>query len=226
MMFKSDARSQYRALVLKGHKRFSNGWMLDASYTWSRSRDQDSNERSTSLSRHLPEDQCDLDADWGPSDFDARHNFVASATVELPWDFMVSAMVKVRSGFPYTALHDYDLNGDGYDNNERAVIEVEPGVYYHYSRNTERQPWSRTVNLGLSKVIRLGGEYTLEIIGQVFNLFDSANWWTSRAHRILSGGCHFDGDGEWVPCTTYDDFGETDIPGDPRHFQLGLRLRF
>jgi hypothetical protein len=198
--------------------------MLDASYTWSSSRDQDSNERAIGTGQHLPEDQYNLDAEWGPSSFDIRHKLVASAAVELPFDLLLSAMVTVRSGFPYSAWHNGDLNGDQVD--DRAVVEIEPGVYYHYPRHSERQPWFHNTNIRLSKTLRLGKEIEAELLGEVFNLFDNDNLWVGSWRQTLSEGCDSTGDGGWLPCTVIDDFGTAEIPGQPRRYQLGLKLRF
>jgi outer membrane receptor protein involved in Fe transport len=223
IMFRSDARSTAKSVSLSARKRFSNGWFLDASYTWSDIRDNGASDNYTSRGRHYPEDQYDLDAEWGPANFDVRHKFVVSGGVNLPYGFMVSGYVFSRSGFPYSAGHNDDLNGDDYYESERSVIETEPGVFYHYPRNTFRQPWFVTTNLRLSKSFRLGHGTELELIGEVFNLFDRANRYTTRWD--LSEGCYFEEEG-WVPCETYDDFGELNRPGRPRQYQLGLRVRF
>lgn len=222
--FRSDGRANARSLVLTARKRFSNGWFLDASYAWSDIRDNGSNQRSGSRYNHFPEDQFDIDADWGAADFDVRHKLVVSGGVSLPYGCMVSGYVFARSGFPYSAFHWDDLNRDGYWESERSVIETEPGVFFHYPRNTFRQPWFTTTNLRLSKSFRLGRGTELELIGEVFNLFDRANWFTTV--WALSEGCFYDWRGDWVPCETYDDFGELNQSGSPREFQLGLRLRF
>jgi hypothetical protein len=224
-MFTSDARSRHKALVLTARKRFSDGWLLDASYTWSESRDQDSNERSTSGSFHYPEDQYNLGNEWGPSDFDVRHKLVVSAAVELPWDLMASGMVVIRSGLPYTAFHWGDPNRDG-NFTDRAIVEVEPGVFTHYARNTERQPSYRNMNLRLSKTFSPGGGFELELLAEVFNLLDSDNTWVGSDNQVLAAGCFYDSSGAWQACETWDTFGEPNIPGDPRTFQLGFKLRF
>jgi len=224
IMFRSDARANNRSLVVTARKRFSNRWFLDASYTWSNIRDNGSNQRSLSRGRHFPEDHYDLEAEWGPANFDVRHKFVVSGGVYLPFGFMVSGYVFTRSGFPYSAYHGWpDLNRDSYRESERSVIETAPGEFFHYPRNTFRQPWFVTTNLRLAKSFRLSVGTELELIGEVFNLFDRANWYTTR--WTLSGGCYFWGE-TWVPCETFDDFGENNRPGRPRQYQLGLRLRF
>jgi len=223
--FRSDARADAKSIVVTARKRFSSRWFLDASYTWSNIRDNGSNQRSGSGSRHFPEDQYDIDADWGPANFDVRHKFVVSGGVYLPYGFMVSGYVFARSGFPYSAGHGSDLNRDGFYESERSVIETDPGVFYHYPRNTFRQPWFTTTNLRLSKSFRLGRGSELELIGEVFNLLDTANWYTTR--WTLSWGCYYSSwSGTWRPCGIDEDFGELNRSGSPRQFQLGLRLRF
>ncbi len=214
MVFKSDAKANYRAVVIKFNKRFSHNWSLNGSYTWSRSRDQDSNERSVSSSSSgWPEDQYNLGAEWGPSDYDVKHKFVLSGMVLLPYDFTISSIVYIRSGFPYTATDGRDLNGDGYYR-DRATIEVSPGVFKHYGRNTERQPWFHNVDLRVSKIFRFGGQYQVEVMLDVFNLFNNENWYTTNTQLVDRYG------------NIRDDFGELTRSGDPRSFQLGARFRW
>jgi len=219
MMFKSDAKANYKAVVLKARKRYSNGWMLDASYTFSRARDTDSNERSvSSTGSGYGEDQYNLSGDWGPSDYDVKHKFVASAAVALPYDFTVSAILFIRSGFPFTANDGRDLNTDGYYH-DRATWEIEPGVFYHYPRNSFRDGWYRNLDLRVAKTFRLMGDFELEIIAEVFNVLDNENWTTTEDTLVID---------EWWSGNTYlnPDFGAKTDSGNPRQYQLGLKFRF
>ncbi len=212
MQFTSDAEAEYTALIIKANKRFSNGWMLNASYTWSEAEDNDSNERSVSSSSSFPEDQFNLDNSWGPSNFDVEHKFVASATYQLPYGIHLSGIINVRSGFPYTLFDADDVNGDGY-RNDRALVEVSDGVWKHFARNTENQDWRRRMDLRLSKVFRIG-DNELELIADIFNVTDEDNWVTFD--NLLTR------DGEIIN----PDYGEDDDPGAPRSYQLGVRFRF
>jgi len=213
MQFFSDAKQEYRAAIIHGRKRFADSWFLDFSYTWSTSKDNDSNERSVSSSSDFPEDQFNLDSSWGYSNFDVRHKFVASFGWQLPANFLVSGIYTWRSGFPYTAEDGRDINGDGYYN-DHALVETSPGVYYHYGRNTERQPDYTTLDLRLSWTANFGKNLQLELIGEVFNLFDSSNWLTNKFDLI-------DRYGDFI-----DDFGANNLPGTPRTFQVGAKFRF
>jgi len=214
MEFNSDANAEYTAVMLTARKRFSNKWFLDASYTWSEAMDTDSNERSVSSNSDYADDQYNLAADWGPSNFDSTHKFVASFGWQLPLNFMVTAIGQYRTGFPYSAFDDRDLNTDGYVNNERAVIETSPGVYTHYKRNTFRQPDFKSLDIRASWTARFGGSFELELIGEVFNVMNNDNWITTETDLVNSDG------------SLDEDFGELDIPGNPRRYQLGVKFRF
>ena len=214
VQFTSNAEAKYTAVILKAHKRFSDNWFLDASYTWADAKDHDSNERSTSSSSGFPEDQYNLDAGWGPSNFDVEHKFVASFSYQLPFNFLVSAIGYWRSGYPYSARDNRDNNGDSY-RNERALLEVSDGVYQHWDRNTERQPSAKNLDLRLSWTTRLGSTFELELIGEVFNVTDAANWYVSSSNQTLS----YYGDID-------EDFGVPDQVGLPRRYQVGAKFRF
>ncbi len=218
IMFRSDGEATSTSFVLFAKRRFSNGWFVDGSYTWSQIRDNGPHQRSLFRAYGFPEDQYDIEAEWGPANYDVRHKFVVSGGVDLPHGFLISGYVFVRSGYPYSAGHGWDLNGDGYW--DRSVIETEPGFFYHYPRNTFRQPWFSTVNLRLAKTFQLGRQVNLEFIGEVFNLLDSANWWTTN--WTLSWGCDHNYRDVWVPCQVNEAFGDNNISGRPRQYQLGL----
>jgi hypothetical protein len=207
IQFFSDAEQEYRSVILHGQKRFSDRWFLDFSYTWSSSKDHDSNERSVSSSGDFPQDQFNLEYSWGYSNFDATHKFVTNFGWQLPANFMVSGIFTWRSGFPYSAQDRNDNNGDGY-RNETAQVEVSPGVFEQFDRNTERQDAFTTFDLRLSWTANLGKSMQLELIGEVFNLFNSANWLTDNFTYA------------------YDDFGLNTLPGSPRTFQIGAKFRF
>ncbi|MFV2073169.1 MAG: TonB-dependent receptor domain-containing protein [Thermoanaerobaculales bacterium] len=213
IQFTSDVRQDYQAAVLFIRKRFSHRWALDANYTYGKSKDNDSNERSVSSSSSFPMDQYNLDIDWGYSNFDIRHKFVASFMYQLPWNFMVSAIGSVRSGFPYSAMDQRDINGDSYNRNERAMIE-DNGTFFQYGRNTFRQPSNKNLDLRLSWTANFSSRMSLELILDMFNVTNQANWYTTRT-RLVS----------WNGSLT-SDFGDLNRVGDPRNWQFGVKFRF
>jgi len=213
MQFTSDAEAEYTGIVLKLKKRFANNWFLDASYTWSDAKDNDSNERSVSSSTDFAEDQYNLDGDWGPSAFDVENRVVASLGWQLPLNFMVSAIGTYQTGYRFTALDGRDNNGDFYFN-DRALVETSPGEYYHYPRNSFNQPDRKNIDMRLSWTARFGGDFELELIGEVFNLLDEENFWSSEDILVERDG------------TINPDFNEVTNAGLPRRYQVGAKLRF
>ena len=99
--------SSYNALWVTATKRLSRGLQFDASYTFSKSIDVN----SQSSQGVTFQDSNNLRGDRGLSDFDARHRFVISGLYELPFrkdsalgGWQLSAIVQSQSGNPVTLL--------------------------------------------------------------------------------------------------------------------------
>ena len=102
-----STNSSYNALWITATKRLSRGLQFDASYTYSKSLDVN----SQSGQGVTVQDSNNLQGDRGLSDFDARHRFVISALYELPWHknelvggWQLSTIVQSQSGNPVTLL--------------------------------------------------------------------------------------------------------------------------
>lgn len=116
----SDGDSWYRALVLEARHRWSGGFMLQSSYTWSKS--EDTTQASTFFSdatngttSAFPEFIPDYNK--GLSDFHAEHNWVLNASYDLPIarglsgvsralldGWRLATIVNMRSGSPLTVF--------------------------------------------------------------------------------------------------------------------------
>ena len=82
----NSAHSTYHGLQWKGEKRFSHGLYFLASYTWSKSLDNQSNGTDDSAaSGQYPQDPRNSRLDRGLSSFDRTHRFVGSAVWEIPF---------------------------------------------------------------------------------------------------------------------------------------------
>jgi hypothetical protein len=109
--------STYRSLQMQYQRRLSRGLQALASYTWGLSEDNASDEASASLipggvSQFLVDPRQDV----GPSDFDIRHNALASLTYDIPapgssravravlggWG--VDGIFRARSGSPVSVI--------------------------------------------------------------------------------------------------------------------------
>ncbi|HUG55355.1 MAG TPA: hypothetical protein VMR21_17235, partial [Vicinamibacteria bacterium] len=119
-------RSRYDSLqVGVVHRRES--LRLQAAYTLGSSRDNRSGsggrqEFTNGQARTF--DPYDLDRDWGPSDFDVRHNLVANASWEFRlgrgWlgdGWQVNGIATYASGLPFTPIIPGDPDRDGSDSN-------------------------------------------------------------------------------------------------------------
>jgi hypothetical protein len=115
------AESSYRALELQYRRRLSRDGRAFASYTFSRSVDNASDDSSV----HIPWTHLDRARDKGYSNFDVRHVFTAAASYDFPrvggprtlsallGDWGIDAVARARSGYPLTVLAGTDVLGVG-----------------------------------------------------------------------------------------------------------------
>jgi hypothetical protein len=130
----STGNSIYNALTVTLTKRFSNGFEVLSSWTYSHSID-DSTDLSALLS---PQDNSFPNLDRSNSDFDQRHRWITSAVYQSPYHnsdsaawkkfltgFTVAPIVEVSSGRPYNLLIGYDSNLDfGSSTGRPSLIET------------------------------------------------------------------------------------------------------
>lgn len=76
--------ANYQAFSFQVNKRFSHGFNLISSYTYSKSLDDTSGIRTQS-SELFPQNDLCIPCEYGPSDFDVRHRVVASFIYDLPF---------------------------------------------------------------------------------------------------------------------------------------------
>lgn len=116
-------------------------------------------------------DKNNLDADWGPAANDVRHRFVMSTVARLPWGVQFGGIVTASSAAPYNITTGLDGNGDR-DINERP-LDASGVMTAPFSGRGDG--FFRT-DLRLSKSIGLGGERKLEVLWEMFNLFNTVNF--------------------------------------------------
>lgn len=81
-----DGNGNYNALSFKVTQRFAAGLNTLLAYTWSQSLDDTSNIRGTVGSDFSPQNAlCPTKCEYGPSDFNIPHRFVASVLYSLPF---------------------------------------------------------------------------------------------------------------------------------------------
>ena len=142
--FATGANSHYHGLQMTAEKRFGNGLTGQVNYTWSRCMDTVSNGGFLQFSAGgiLSPLPGDLARDYGPCDYDIRHNLNAQYVYALPSKvrrrslghvlngWQVSGTLFWHSGIPFSVLSTpYSANGDGIVNGSGPQLaSVIPGV--------------------------------------------------------------------------------------------------
>ncbi len=206
------------------------------SYTWAHSID-DSSDLQTLL---LPQDVNNFRAERSDSLFDQRHRFVFSGVLASPqgwrssdetWkrifaDFSVAPIVELSSGRPFNIITNTDTNNDQSSQTDRPNVDSNgvltlppPFQTGNLARNRGIKHGFASVDLRLTRSIRFGERYKIDLIGEVFNMFNRFN--------------------EASTSPFFDDvnaFGQRDSGGrfysrptaafDPRQFQFGVKFSF
>ena len=168
-----SANAYYNALVLQASRRFSRNWSFAAHYTWSKAID----ETSDFNIEYTAQNQLDVRADRGLSDFNQAHRFVAYGLYRSPSSirnkllagWSLAPIVRANSGMPFNILTGYDNLGDGQATTHRPL-----GL----GRNVGRGPDFVSVDARAERAFRLKPEGTAEIRAtfEVFNLLNRTNF--------------------------------------------------
>lgn len=185
------AQSWYTGLQVGVRTRQMRGQAYSIAYTLS------SSENDTDGSKAFPQDQGNIRGDRGPTPTDARHRLTAAGTLALPRGWMVSAVVRARSGLPYNVTTGVDNNSDGVPNDRQ------PGT----GRNSARGTAFAQADVRVSRTFRFASR-SVELLGEVFNLTNRTNWMN------YNGGLNSSA------------VGQPTNAGPPRQLQLGMRFSF
>ena len=111
----SDVNSNYNSLNARLRRQFDRGFLFDFYYRFSKSIDQLSNEGPGAQTNQT--DPARPQNEHGPSDFDAKHSFTASALWDLPifrtrtdWigkvagGWQLNTIMSAHTGFPWTPV--------------------------------------------------------------------------------------------------------------------------
>jgi hypothetical protein len=238
-VLEGSGREDYKALLVKLEKRFSNRFQFTAAYAYSRLR-----------GFNYGRDITNPFAFPGYNGGDLPNAFTFSGVANLPWGFNLGLIATLQSGAPLSASipgsNNSDLNGDGTNNDYlpgtgfnsvnrdvnkdklRQLVEAYntnfAGKNAPRGGQFPRLALPSDFNLGdsfQSYDVRLSKEFNLyteraklELVGEVFNLFNISN-------RLGYSGLLDAGFGQ--PTNKANpNFGL----GGPRIFQFGGRLKF
>src|SRR5947209_2409246 len=196
-VFESAARSVYNGLAIQATQRFTRGFQFIAAYTFSKAKDDRPDQTTVVVGADdtkIVENQINPAADYARSDTDLRHRFVFSPVYEvgrISWsqntvaralfsDYIVSGIVQLQSGTPYSALVSGDPNNDGNTANDRL-----PGTV----RNQFTTPAVYQFDARLTRTIHFNENMRLRLIVEGFNIFNRSNVATTNTTFFnFSGG--------------------------------------
>jgi hypothetical protein len=190
MVANSLGQSRYRGLTIGIRRRFARGYQFEANYVLAKDEDNDSNERDPFTDRSF--NFFDLGLDWGPADRDIRHKVNAFGHFPVPGGIQLTARIQGRTAQPITAS-PRSLNGQDRGRNG----ERKDNAFFSFD-------WR------LARPFRLGREYQLMPMIEMFNTFNNDN-----NINPLSTPALFN----------FDGFLRTGV-GDPRQVQLAVKFTF
>jgi len=235
LQMESTGNSSYNALWLSATKRFTRGFQMNTSYTWSKSLDYN----SLSTQGVVVQNSYDLRGDRGPSDYDARHRLVLSTIYELPFrgrrlakGWELAAILQAQSGNPLNIVTS-NSTVTGIANTVRpsttGPIAVLHGIdrwfdttmiapvsgFGNLGRNVVIGPGFYNIDFSILKNTRLSDRISAQFRAELFDLLNHPN---------------FGQPGNVVGTPIFGHITSTRFPtgesGSSRQVQLGVKLVF
>jgi hypothetical protein len=178
----SFSKANYNEFVLSAKKSFAKRFQFFSSYTLSRNKDNASSERDTDTF-FGPQDPFNAGLDYGINGLDIRHQFKGAVVATLPYGFIISDSIQVRSGLAYPAYTTVDTNNDAVSNqgvasNDRPVVVTSGGTFL-LPRYPGRQPGFVQDDLRVDKQFKFSERYNLEFLVDLFNLTNRGNLYSN-----------------------------------------------
>ena len=162
------ASSKYNSLQISWNRRFASGFLFGVAYTLSKSSDDGSNQRDV-----IP-DTYNAHNLYGPSEFDARHVFIANYLYELPFfrgqtnfagkvlgGWQLSGITQFQTGNPCGVTGSTDYAGVGLDanygcgvNGQYWFLNGKPSIIGQFAAGGAKDPsqWFAVTNPDGSKI--------------------------------------------------------------------------
>ena len=184
--------SNYHSLQAKLDKRFSHGLSFLASYTWSHSIDGasvffGSGANATTI---FPQNNYNLKAERGSSDFDIRHRLSWSFTYDVPTlhavprllgtGWQLGGILTLQTGQPFSVLTGEGLSGTGLGN-DRPDLVGNPNAGPHSVRQ-----WFNTNAFVLNQPLTFGDAGRNIVTGPGYSDFDFSILKNVKIHERLN----------------------------------------
>ncbi len=176
--------ANYNGVILTANHSFANNFTVLANYTYSKCLENIDFSGDTSP---LPQNPANLSAEYGPCNFDVKHNFSISGVFTTPkiqnhllnavaGGFQVSPLFAYRTGMPFTIIDgsDVSLTGIGLDR-----PNVVPGVPVYaknfFPKSTNKYPqWYNPAAFTLAAPGTFGNEAPMSLRGPGYANLDLA----------------------------------------------------
>src|SRR5262245_30183384 len=217
----SDGKTESKMIATSFTRRFNNNFQASASYTRTLSMKDD-----TTGFGYQADNPFDQDADWAQSTGFQKHTFRSNGIVRLPWQFSVSGSYFYGSGAHYnptSSTRPFSKPGTN-RLNIGAPITLPAAVLDRWEgpagiatgttwpRNALRGMPLHKVDMRVTKTITLVNNVNIELLGEVFNVFNRKNY------------------GSYNTTITSASFGQPVASSGnayvPRQGQLGVRVNF
>ena len=226
-LFDSGADSTYHGGFIQFTKRYSAGFQLLASYTFSHVIDTVPDATTVvvgSDDSKLVQNQLLPNLDRGNGDSDVRHRFVFSGVWDIDYakglsnraarallrGYQLSTIAQLQSGRYFSPT----VGGD--PNNDTVTATDRP---FYVGRNTEEGPGFMSVDARVSRTLNFTERVGLRIMVEAFNLTNRANFTGYNRGQYTFNAATF----AFTPTTNYLVRTAT---ADPRILQLAARFTF
>lgn len=176
----SVVNTWYNGLVIQAKKRFSQGFQLQAGFTWSKAQDDDQNS-TTFTASNTPMNPFDLKRDYSLSDFDQRRRFTLSGVWQLPTGniqssalrrvvhgFQLSGILTLADGRPYSGTTSGNPSPSGILGGLLGVGGSSRVPFI--GRNTLTNPGVANADARVAREIRFTERVRLQLIFEAFNV--------------------------------------------------------
>lgn len=242
----SDGNSSYNAMNMELKRRFSNNVTFLASYTWSHSIDDSSDLQTLLIPQDVRNFRAEKANSL--FDQRHRFVFSGLVASPSSWrkgstwqkifsEFTVAPIIEISSGRPFNIITNVDANNDQSSQTDRPsvlsdgtlCIPGNPGctplivngqfATGNLGRNMGITHGFASVDMRLTRAIRFGERFRIDLIGEVFNMFNRFN--EGSASPFFDAVNSF---GERAENGAF--YSRPTASYDPRQFQFGAKFSF
>ena len=228
-VYSSEGSALYEGGILEVNKRFSSHFSVLASYTLSKAFDTTTDFNSD----FGPQDNTDLEAERGLSNFDQRNKIILATVVDtghyggrILSGFQFAPIFRYNSGHPFDLLAGADVNGDNHSTNDRPIGAA---------RDTGLGPNYIDFDMRLTRGFKMGERANLQFLAEAFNLANRTNF--ASVNNVVGANFGLPAlQGGQPNFTSFNVHGSSALsPSQPlgftaaypmRQIQLGLRFGF